>query len=235
MGEFYEACRGLGEAARALKLPFMSGNVSFYNESKYSSVPPTPEITGLGLVEDIRNCVTSDFKKEHNHVYLIGSKTKKELAGSAYYQILDVDGGQVPQADFSLLKKCMDAILESMQQGYIAACHDCSEGGMAVTLAEMCIGGRLGCNCNISHDKGSLRSDLFLFSETNTRWIVEVKKGKRNEFETLMNNAKIPCFFLGIVKGDHLRVTENNEDIINQSVPDLDEWWRHSISEVMGG
>ena len=235
MGEFYEACRGLGDAARALRLPFMSGNVSFYNESKYSSVPPTPQITGIGIVKDIRQCVTSDFKKEKNRIYLIGSETKKELGGSAYHQILNVEGGRVPQADFFLLKQCLVTILESMEKGYVTACHDCSEGGIGVALAEMCIGGRIGCSCNIENIKGSLRSDLFIFSETNTRWIIEVKKEKYTDFEALMADVKIPCYFLGIVGGDHVNITDKHEYVINQPISDLDDIWRHAISDIMGG
>jgi phosphoribosylformylglycinamidine synthase subunit PurL len=235
MGEFYEACRGLGDAARALKLPFMSGNVSFYNESKFSSVPPTPQITGIGIVGDIRKCVTSDIKNAKNRLYLIGAETKKELGGSAYYQILGVDGGCVPHADFSLLSHSGDVIIESIKKGYITACHDCSEGGMGVALAEMCIGGGIGCHCDIGDIKGSLRSDLFLFSETNTRWVIEVKKEKYNEFEEVMYEARIPCFFLGIVGGNHLIITDKNKDLIDQSVSDLDECWRHPISDIMGG
>jgi len=235
MGEFYEACHGLGDAARALKLPFMSGNVSFYNESKFSSVPPTPEITGIGIVNDIRRCVSSDFKKEGNPIYLVGAKTKKELGGSAYYQILDVDGGRVPHADFSLLNKCIDGILAAMDKGYVSSCHDCSEGGILVSITEMSIGGGKGCICDIDKLRKSLRSDQFLFSETNSRWIIEVKKEKSSEFEDLLKDAKVPCFYLGTVGGDRLRIMEKNKCLIDQSVSDLDTIWRHAISNVMGG
>jgi phosphoribosylformylglycinamidine synthase len=234
MGEFYEACRGLGDVARGLKLPFMSGNVSFYNESKFSSVPPTPQITGIGIVNDIRQCVTSDFKKEGNRVYLIGAETAKELGGSMYYQIMGVEGGSVPQAKFSLIQHCIDTILVSMKKKYVAACHDCSEGGIGVTLAEMCIGGGVGCKCDIENSKGALRSDQFLFSETNTRWVVEVKKETHIEFEQLMNDANIPCFFLGVVEGDQLVITEKKKRIIDQSIAELDHCWRHPIADIMG-
>jgi len=235
MGEFYEACRGLGDAARALKLPFMSGNVSFYNESKVSSVPPTPEITGIGIIKDIRTCVSSDLKKENNRIYIVGAKTKKELGGSAYYQILDVDGGQVPHTDFSLLKRCIDGILAAINKSYVRSCHDCSEGGILVSLTEMCIGGGIGCICDIDNIKEALRSDQFLFSETNTRWLIEVENENSTEFEDFLTDAKIPFFHLGTVEGDHVRIMEKNKYLIDQSVSDLDEIWRHAISTVMGG
>ncbi|GAG32487.1 unnamed protein product, partial [marine sediment metagenome] len=99
MGEFYEACRGLGDVARALRLPFVSGNVSFYNESVKTAVPPTPGLLGIGIVDDIRTCVTVDFKHEGNPVYLVGKQTEKELGGSEYYKTLGMDGGVVPRTD----------------------------------------------------------------------------------------------------------------------------------------
>ena len=120
MGEFYEACRGLGDTAKDLKLPFISGNVSFYNESVKTAVPPTPEILGIGIVIDIRKCVTSDFKKDGNPVYLAGKETKKEMGGSEYYKILDLDGGIVPKTDTKLLKNCMDGILTAIEKEYVA-------------------------------------------------------------------------------------------------------------------
>ncbi len=107
MGEFYEACRGLGDAARELNLPYMSGNVSLYNESVKTSVPPTPQIMGVGIVPDIRKCVTSDFKKQGNLIYLVGKETDKEMGGSEYYNVMKVDGGVVPKTDINILKNCM--------------------------------------------------------------------------------------------------------------------------------
>ena len=144
MGEFWEASRGLGDMARGLKLPFMSGNVSFYNESVKTAVPPTPEIMGVGIVKDIRKCVTSDFKTEGNPIYIVGKETEKEMGGSEYYQIMDVDGGNVPKTDIKILKNCMKVILSVIDKGFIAACHDISEGGIGVCLSEMCIGGDIG-------------------------------------------------------------------------------------------
>jgi len=132
MGEFYEACRGLGDIARELKLPFVSGNVSFYNESLKAAVPPTPELVGAGLVTDIRKCITTDFKKENNPLYLIGNQTKKELGGSEYYKIMDIEGGSVPKTDINILKHCMNGILATIEKEYIFSCHDVSEGGIYI-------------------------------------------------------------------------------------------------------
>ncbi|HDD57357.1 MAG TPA: phosphoribosylformylglycinamidine synthase subunit PurL, partial [Thermoplasmatales archaeon] len=182
MGEFYESCRGLGEIARALKLPFISGNVSFYNESVGKAIPPTPEIMGIGIVPDIRKCVTIDLKKEGNPLYIIG-ETKQELGGSVYYEIMNLDGGAVPKVNIDSLKRSIDAILNSIWNGYIKACHDVSEGGLTVTLAEMMIAGDIGAEIDITNVGRGLRSDFKVFSESNIRWIVEVRKEKMDKFE----------------------------------------------------
>ena len=233
MGEFYEACRGLGDAAKALKLPFMSGNVSLYNESKHTAVPPTPQITGIGIVKDIRKCVTSDFKTEGNPIYLVGAETKIEMGGSEYYKVLDVEGGKVPECKLSFLKKCIDTLLNTIENGFVSACHDLSEGGLSVCLSEMCIGGAIGCICNIDKIGSNLRSDIKLFSESNTRWIMEIKKEKTQEFEGILSKAKIPFYHIGKVDSDMLKISEGNNTLINQNVSYLDKIWRETIPNIM--
>jgi len=176
MGEFYEACRGLGDMAKPLHLPFASGNVSFYNESISTSVPPTPELMGIGIVPDIRKCVTAEFKEEGNPLYLVGRATEKEMGGSEYYKIQGVSSGKVPRTDVKLLKNCIDSILSAMEKTYIASCHDISEGGLAVCISEMAVGGDIGAMVDISEIGTDLRTDFKLFQESNPRWIIEVKK-----------------------------------------------------------
>ena len=234
MGEFYEACRGLGDMARALKLPFMSGNVSFYNESVKTSVPPTPEIMGVGLVDDVRSCVTTDFKQQGNLVYLIGRKTDKELGGSEYYKIMNVEGGSVPKTDTDVLKNCMKAIITSIKKGYIRSCHDISEGGLAVCLSEMCIGGKIGADIDVSNISMDLRSDFKLFSETNTRWIIEVEKKNQNEFEGLLTKNKTSFNLIGTLKNKSLKIKDNDKLLIDVKIEDISKIWKNSIWDVMG-
>ena len=234
MGEFYEACRGLGEMARGLHLPFMSGNVSFYNESFKTAVPPTPEIMGIGIVEDIRKCVTSDFKKHGNPVFLVGKKTEKETGGSEYYKIMNVDGGIVPRTDIKILNNCIKSILEAVSKGFISACHDTSEGGLGVCLSEMCIGGDIGVNIDIANVGTGLRSDFKLFSESNTRWVVEVKKTCRKDFEKLLKTRKTSFVYLGEVKNNILVIKDNKKKIIDLNVDILRDQWSKTIWDFMG-
>ncbi len=234
MGEFYEACRGLGDAARALKLPFMSGNVSFYNESVKTSVPPTPEIMGIGIVQDIRKCVTSDFKSEGNSVYLIGRETEREMGGSEYYNIMKNDDGTVPKSDIKTLNNCMKGILSAIEKETIASCHDISEGGIGVCLSEMAIGGDLGASLDLSKVGKNLRSDFKLFSESNTRWITEVKKEKQNDFEKTLKKSNTPYVKIGQTTGDKLIIVDNGKTIVNIKVKEIRDIWKNAIWNIMG-
>ncbi len=234
MGEFYEACRGLGEIGRALDLPYVSGNVSFYNESVKTAVPPTPEIFAVGIVDDIRTCVTSDFKTEGDPVYLVGKQTEKELGGSEYYSVMKKEGGVVPKTDPEILKQCMKGLLAAMEKQTIAACHDLSEGGLGACLSEMAIGGDIGAIIDVSKINKELRTDCKLFSESNTRWVVEVKKEKQTLFEKQLQKEKISFIFLGTTKGDHLSIKDDEKTVINLGVNVLRDCWQKPIWDFMG-
>jgi len=234
MGEFYEACRGLGDTARDLKLPFISGNVSFYNESVKTAVPPTPEIVGVGIVPDIKKCITTDFKIEGNPVYLVGKETEKEMGGSEYYNAMGVEGGTVPKTDVKILKNCMKGILSAVDNRYIASCHDVSEGGIGVCLSEMCIGGDMGATVDVTDVGKGLRSDIKLFSESNTRWIVEVYRDKQKDFEKLLKKNKASFIYIGFTNGSNLVIKEHKETVIDLDVKVLRDTWRKPIWDVMG-
>ena len=234
MGEFYEACRGLGDTARDMKLPFMSGNVSFYNESVKTAVPPTTTIVGVGIVPDIRRCVTSDLKQNDNPVFLVGKQTEREMGGSEYYKTIKNDTGNVPKTDTKTLKNCMKSILKAIDQEHIAACHDISEGGLGVCLSEMCIGGDLGVEIDITKIGDDLRSDFKLFSESNTRWIVEIKKDKQKSFENLLRKNKTPYHLLGKVTGKKIVIKDNGKTLVDQKIENLRDIWKNSIWNMMG-
>ena len=231
MGELDEATRGLAYMARELHLPFISGNVSLYNENPTGPIPPTPTLLGIGIVEDVRKCISSYFKKEGNPIFLIG-KTKKEMGGSEYYQLMEKKGGIVPRVDIPLLKKCMDVIHNSIQKGFISSCHDISNGGLAVCLAEMVIGGKGAEVC--LYGMGDMRIDFKLFSESNTRWIVEVEKEKEDEFKKFCEG--IPILKIGEVKGDRLTIYDGDEmkKYIDVSRDKLFDTWNKTLWNYMG-
>jgi phosphoribosylformylglycinamidine synthase len=234
MGEFYEACRGLGDMARAIQLPFLSGNVSFYNESIKTAVPPTPELLGIGIIADIRKCVTADFKNEGNPIYIVGKQTEKELGGSEYYKTLGLEGGVVPRTDAETLKNCMDGILSSIENGYIASCHDVSEGGIGICLSEMAISGDIGADIDISEIGDGLRTDFKLFSESNTRWIAEVKRANQKDFENLIRKKNVRFYLIGETKGEKLVIQDNKNTVISLGLDVLRHQWKSSIWDTMG-
>lgn len=233
MGEFYEACRGLGDMAEDLKLPFISGNVSFYNESTKTVVPPTPAILGIGLVKDIRKCLTADFKTPGNAVYLIGGNTKAELGGSAYYTYLGKQSSTVPQVTVDVLKKSIGCLLDLIDNEMLAACHDVSEGGIAVCLAEIALGGGLGAEIDVS-PIASFRVDKKLFSESNTRWIVEVKHEQEEKFKNHVAEHDVSLWKLGKVGGDTLSISDGKENLVDVSLLEMQEKWCTPIWDAMG-
>ncbi|HEC88244.1 MAG TPA: phosphoribosylformylglycinamidine synthase subunit PurL [Thermoplasmata archaeon] len=231
MGEFVESLRALKDMASVLEVPFASGNVSFYNEGTKGSVAPTPTIMAVGIVEDVRKCITSSFKKEGNPVYLIG-ETKREMGGSEYYQVLKINAGKVPRSNPHLLKKSIEKVVSAIEKGYIKACHDISNGGMAVSLAEMVIGGKGAEIC--LYPIKNLRTDFKLFSESNTRWIVEVDKTREENFKKIFDD--IALYKIGEVKGKKLTIYDGDEmkKYVDLDRDEIYETWNKTLWEEMG-
>ncbi len=209
---FREAVRGLGETAKALGVPIPSGNVSLYNESALGPSPPTPVILGVGIVDDLRRCVTSDLKRQADALFLVG-RTSNEFGGSEYFRLRRRSGGIVPASDPHGLRVAMDHLLDAMRARTVAACHDLSHGGLAVAAAEMAFGGDLGVDLD-TRAMDPARWDLQLFSESNGRWLVEVARGKEDAFEHAMEG--VPVTFVGKVGGKSLRMHNGRKRI---SVP----------------
>ena len=220
---FREAVRGIGSTAKALGIPIPSGNVSFYNESSRGPCPPTPVVLGVGIVEDLRHCVTSDFKHEGDPVVLVGS-TQAELGGSEY---LRLRGGTapVPSVDPLGLQASMDHLLRAIRAGTVAAAHDLSHGGLAVAAAEMCLGGDIGADLKTTA-MDPMRWDVQLFSESNGRWLVEVTKDRYEAFTHLMEG--IPTTYLGTTGGRSLHLARGRQ-WTSLAVPVMRKAWTEAI------
>jgi phosphoribosylformylglycinamidine synthase len=199
LGEFHETVKGLGEVAEALNLPTPSGNVSFYNETDFETVLPTATLLGVGMIQDVRQSITSDLKGSGNILYLIG-RTGPEMGGSAYYRMMGASSPRVPDVDIQALKDSMDALLSAMAEGLVRSCHDISDGGLAAAVSEMCIGGQIGAAIDLD-GTGELRTDKKLFSESNTRWLVEIEPANAPVFESIF--GELPAFRIGEIGGDN--------------------------------
>ncbi|HWG89500.1 MAG TPA: phosphoribosylformylglycinamidine synthase subunit PurL [Candidatus Thermoplasmatota archaeon] len=214
MGDIYECARGMGDAARALGIPFVSGNVSMYNESAVTPVPVTPSLLGVGIVQDIRRAVTVDLKAPGNTLYLVG-ETRDEMGGSEYYRLAGGKSNVVPRASFDELKASSETVVRAIEAGYVASCHDVSNGGLAVALAEMAIGGDLGLTADLTAT-GTLRGDVKLFSESNTRWVIEARDAEA--VEALFRDRRVKLTPIGTTGGDRVVIKDGGATLVDVPV-----------------
>ena len=228
LGEFREAVRGLGELCKELEIPIPSGNVSLYNEAPGGEhILPTPMILGCGLIDDVRKAITADIKKEGSRLFIVG-KTKDEMGASLFFRKFGGKGGDVPGVDAKNLKNLMDKMLKASDKMLIRSCHDCSDGGLAVAAAEMCISGDIGAKLDLKA-MGDLSEERKLFSESNTRWIAEVEEKDVAEFEKIMGPDAV-C--IGRTGGDRFTVKGTGIDL---SVKEMRKAWNDPIWNLMGG
>ncbi len=218
MGQFRATCEALKDAATAVDVPYVSGNVSLYNETQDGAIPPTPVLMGIGLVKDIRKCVTSDMKNEGT-IWLVG-KTREEMGASLYYRTLGVSCPKVPITDFETFMPRMEQLIQAIENGEVVACHDISTGGLALSIIEMCMSG-IGAKIELTSD---LRADIELFSETNGRWVVQVKSGCENDFEKRFDFA----VKIGDVD-DRMIFTKNGKEISSFEIEKLRNDWMSPI------
>ena len=229
LGSLVRACEACYDFATAFKTPFISGKDSLYNESPLGPVTPTLLITALGIVPDIRSAVSMDVKAPNNLIYIVG-QTFKELGGSEYYKLKGFLGKTVPKVQPNQAKKTFKAITEAIDLGLVKACHDLSEAGLAVAAAEMAFAGGYGIELDLRKvpRENVNRNDFVLFSESNSRFLVELSEKSREDFEALMN-GKV-CAEIG-------RVTEarrlcihglNGEIAVDALTDDLLKSWRRT-------
>ncbi len=212
--------------------PFISGKDSLYNEFEHGAesicIPPTLLISAMGVTDDAGKAVSMDAKTPGDHVYIVGT-TCAELGGSHYFENHGATGNRVPQVKPHRAKQLMDALSGAMKQGLVKACHDCSEGGIAVAAAEMAFSGGLGMELYLERvPLGEVidRDDYILFSESNSRFIVEVEPDKRDAFEAVMaGNAFAE---LGMVTGETVFSVNDRlgGTILEADVADLKEAWQ---------
>jgi len=230
LGGLVRAAKACYDVASVLGTPFISGKDSLYNESPLGPITPTLLITALGVVPDIRQAVTADLKASGNLLYLLG-KTHPELGGSEYYWLKGFLGLSVPKVDSAEAKKNFTSLTAAIDQRLIRACHDLSEGGLAVAASEMAISGGFGLEIDLGSVKASsqIRDDLLLFSESNSRFLVEVSPEKSHEFEALMR--KVILSRVGRVVDDQsLRIKGvGGRLIVDAPLSDLMKAWKGTL------
>jgi len=232
LGGLVRAAYGCYDAAKAFGTPFISGKDSLNNEYKAGdeslSIPPTLLISAMGVVEDCEKAVSMDAKKPGNEVYVVGI-TNHEMGGSHYMMVKGRYGKDVPRVDLKKAKEVMQRLAGANKKGLVRAIHDCSEGGIAVAAAEMAFSGGLGMRLSLKAvpaAKNVSRDDVLLFSESNTRFIVEVPSDRSPDFDKTM--AGVPCARIGAVTGDGRFVVEGREGkaVVDTSINKLKDAWQ---------
>lgn len=191
MGEFISMLSGLRDSASTMEIPYVSGNVSFYNQTGRRRIPTIPTILAVGKIENIEKSLTPDFKGLGNPVFMIGHPYV-EMGGTLYYRIMKLEDRNVPNSDPILLKERIKNFQNAYQKNLIVSSHDISDGGVAVTLGEMTIGSGIGVDLDLS--AAGIRSDMFLFSESQSRFIIESPKGNEEKIKEIFGND---AFLLG--------------------------------------
>ncbi len=195
LGGLVRAAYGCYTTAKAFGVPFISGKDSLYNEfsvhGKSTAIPGTLLISAISVIDDVYKAVSMYAKEAGDLIYVVG-KTRDELGGSHYYDLYGAVGNNVPKVFYREAKKTFAALSKAAQKGMIRAMHDCSDGGLAVALAEMVFSGGLGAEiflAEVPYQSASRRNDFLLFSESNSRFVVEVERKKQKEFEKLLKGV----------------------------------------------
>lgn len=241
MWQLVEGIRGVGDACRQVNLkghkdsavPVVSGNVSLYNESKSGSVDPSAIIACLGRLEDYRKAITSEFKQTESEVFLLGER-KDELGGSVYYQLFGELGANVPKVDFKQARDQIYAVTDMIDSGLLLSCHDISEGGLAVTLAEMCFGGdgknQIGTKVDLGYE-GDLRMSQKLFSETGG-FVLEAKDSAK--VKQIAQKYGLNLISLGTTTlAKDLIIKDDDKEVIRLSLAQMSMAWLNGLRDKL--
>ena len=235
LGSLVRCAQGCYQAAVAFGTPFISGKDSLYNEytekGKSLAIPGTILISAIGIIDDVSKSVTMDFKKAGNSIYVIGT-TFDELGGSIYLENLGQLGLHAPQVNFKMAVKTYQAIEKANKAGLIASLHDCSEGGLAVALAEMAFAGGLGATAllkKLPYKGKQKREDVLLFSESNSRFIAEIAPAHEKALAKTLKG--IPFAKIGLIDASPELVVYGLKDqpVINARIDELKEIWKSPL------
>ena len=230
--QFEKCIEGLSDGCAALNTPVVSGNVSFYNENPKGAVNPSPIVGMVGLIENADKYITQEFKSEGDLIVLIG-ENKADLSGSEYLFLVHNQKKGNPQIDMDKEKRVQETCLEAIESGIINSAHDCSEGGLAVTLAESCVtnaGQMLGVKIKLDELKNSdIRLDEILFGEAPSRIVVSLSKDNLGVLEEIARRRSVPYAILGEVRGEKLVIQCKESAIIDLPMTEINDTWRKAI------
>jgi phosphoribosylformylglycinamidine synthase II len=229
-----EAVEGIAEACRAFGTPVTGGNVSLYNESPVGVVDPTPTIAMVGLIDDEKHITTQWFKQKGDVIILVG-ETGNELGGSQFLKICyGKKIGPPPHVDLAHEIKMQNAVRKLIQEGLAKSAHDCSEGGLAVALAECCFNPERLFGADVNLNAGETPATTALFSEAQSRVIISVDSEDVERTMSILRERGVPFEQLGKVSGDHLCIRVNG-GTFHWSIADLYDGWFNAIRRAVEG
>jgi phosphoribosylformylglycinamidine synthase len=232
LGSLVRCAKGCYDAARGFGVPFISGKDSLYNEytdkGRSMAIPGTILISAIGIMDNVTKAVTMDFKKAGNSIYVVGL-THDELGGSIYLANQDQLGMNVPVVNIKRALKIYQAMYKANQAGLIKACHDISDGGLAVALAEMGFAGGLGMNVLLSqvpYQAVRKQESIILFSESHSRFVIEVDPTQEMKLKTIFKG--LPLKKIGVIEQSKEMLVYGLKDqvVINAPVDELKGIWQ---------
>jgi phosphoribosylformylglycinamidine synthase len=241
MWAFSETVDGIAEACEKFETPVISGNVSFYNETDGDGVLPTPTIGMVGLIEDSKKIITQGFKNEGDIIALLGT-TNDDLSVSEYAQTILgyttnelIEIGEVPRLDLDLEKRVQEVCLKLNDECLINSAHDCSDGGLAVAIAEQCFASlnnkANGAEIELSNNENFSLESL-LFGESPSRIIITFAPDDLEKVREIVGDC--PFEIIGKVTGNDLKISVGGEEKIAASVSELQNIWKYSLEKQLG-
>ncbi len=229
-----EAVEGVAEACRAFGTPVTGGNVSLYNESPAGVVDPTPTVGMVGLIDKVEHVTTQWFKDEGDAIILVG-EIGNELGGSRYLKVCHGKKiGPVPHVDLAREIEVQNATRELIRAGVIKSAHDCSEGGLAVALAESCFNPQKLFGAEVDLAAGETPAATVLFGEAQSRIVISIARDNLEKTMSILREHKVPFQQLGQVGGDTLRIRVNDQKFSWPIVDLHDDWWNAIARAVEG-
>jgi phosphoribosylformylglycinamidine synthase len=214
---FRRSVAGIADACRALRIPVVGGNVSFYNESPDGPIPPTPVVAMVGLVEDVRRSCGSAFRREGELVVLVDG-SPATLDGSAYLQVVQrLVAGRPSDVDLETHQRVVSFVRDAVREGWVSSAHDCADGGAAVALAESAIASGIGVEATLP---AAARRDTTLFGEGPSRFILSLPEDMAGKVRALADGRGVPLVAIGRTGGDRMRLRTGILDDGQRDGPD---------------
>ena len=229
---FLESLKGLTDFAKSFEIPCVGGKVSLYNETHKGSIKPTPVIGVIGLIEKKPSVPQ---KISNNDCLLIIGDTKDELGGSEYFEYVHkFVGGKCPSVNFADSKKNMTSVLDIIDKNLIKLAHDCSKGGLAIAVSEICMTNQIGCNVSLDKVPGEkLDVDRILFSESHSRYLISFDNENLSKIQSILNENNVSFAQIGQFGGKKIQFNNGTKSVIDLDVEKAHETWLHALPNLV--